>query len=167
VCPGEIYTVLAGDTLFLIARRFNITLDELIAANPQITDPALIFPGQLICIPRVPTACLLILRPPAGAPAPDALGIFLLQAFGRVRTDLLVAARGLPEPATLGATAYTALLSWDRVTFDIPMRPVAGLTGVWVGAATQPGTFPATFFARGSVDIFPGPVLGAPASRCL
>lgn len=51
-CPnGFIYTVRPGDTMYLIAMRFNISLPSLIAANPQIMNPALIFPGQNLCIP--------------------------------------------------------------------------------------------------------------------
>lgn len=45
------YTVQSGDTLYLIARRFGVTLDALIAANPGIRDPNLIYPGQVITIP--------------------------------------------------------------------------------------------------------------------
>lgn len=53
-CPnGTLYTVQSGDTLFEIARRNNITLASLLAANPQITNPNLIFPGQEICIPAL------------------------------------------------------------------------------------------------------------------
>ena len=51
VCSGFIYTVQPGDTMFLIAQRFGVSLDALIAANPQIPDPALIFPGQQVCVP--------------------------------------------------------------------------------------------------------------------
>ncbi len=51
-CPnGQLYTVQSGDTLFFIARRNNISLQSLIDANPQITDPNTIYPGQVICIP--------------------------------------------------------------------------------------------------------------------
>lgn len=50
-CPGAAYTVVQGDTLFQIARRFGVTLEALLAANPQITNPDLIFPGQVICLP--------------------------------------------------------------------------------------------------------------------
>lgn len=51
-CPdGRFYTVRAGDTMFEIARRFNIQLGTLIAANPQVPDPNMIFPGQVLCIP--------------------------------------------------------------------------------------------------------------------
>lgn len=51
--PGATrYVVQPGDTLSAIARRFGVTLQVLIAANPQITNPDLIFPGQIIFIPR-------------------------------------------------------------------------------------------------------------------
>lgn len=45
------YTVVAGDTMYLIARRFGVTLDSLIAANPHICDPNLIYPGDQLCVP--------------------------------------------------------------------------------------------------------------------
>ena len=51
-CPGgTLYTIRAGDTLNAIARRNNITLNALLAANPQIKNPDMISVGQQICIP--------------------------------------------------------------------------------------------------------------------
>lgn len=51
-CPGgTIYRVQAGDSMFLIAQRFGIPLNTLIAANPQISDPSRLTIGQPICIP--------------------------------------------------------------------------------------------------------------------
>ena len=51
-CPGGFnYTIRAGDTLYEIARRYNITVQQLIAANPGI-DPNRLQIGQVICIPR-------------------------------------------------------------------------------------------------------------------
>ncbi|PZN12531.1 MAG: peptidoglycan-binding protein LysM [Bacillota bacterium] len=59
-CPqGFLYTVQPGDTMFLIAQRFGVSLQALINANPQIPNPNLIFPGQVICVPTG-----------VGAPAP-------------------------------------------------------------------------------------------------
>jgi LysM repeat protein len=46
-----IYVVQRGDWLAKIARHFGTTVSELLEANPQITDPSLIFPGQRIVIP--------------------------------------------------------------------------------------------------------------------
>jgi peptidoglycan DL-endopeptidase CwlS len=45
------YVVQAGDTLGEIANRFGTTLNALLLANPQISDPSLIYPGQTIRIP--------------------------------------------------------------------------------------------------------------------
>ena len=45
--PGY-YTVVRGDCLWNIARRYNMTLDQLLALNPQIKNPNLIHPGDQI-----------------------------------------------------------------------------------------------------------------------
>lgn len=49
------YTVKPGDTMWRIAIKHGISLDELIAANPQITNPSFIVPGQTINIPDTGT----------------------------------------------------------------------------------------------------------------
>ncbi len=48
------YTVQAGDSMYFIAKRVGITLQALIRANPHITNPAEIFPGDVLCVPRLP-----------------------------------------------------------------------------------------------------------------
>ena len=45
------YTVRQGDTLWAIARRYDLPVACLIGANPQITDPNRIRPGQILRIP--------------------------------------------------------------------------------------------------------------------
>ncbi len=51
-CDGLYYVVRPGDTLFSIAMMYNVTVAELMAANPGI-DPNNLMVGQLICIPKV------------------------------------------------------------------------------------------------------------------
>jgi len=45
------YTIVAGDTLLVIAARFGLTLDELLAANPEV-DPYLLSVGAELIIPQ-------------------------------------------------------------------------------------------------------------------
>jgi len=46
-----VYIAMSSDTMGAIARQFNTTLSLLIKANPQISNPNLIYPGQRINIP--------------------------------------------------------------------------------------------------------------------
>jgi tyrosinase len=45
------YIVHSGDTLAAIGTRFGVGLADLRAANPQVSDPDRIFPGQVVTIP--------------------------------------------------------------------------------------------------------------------
>lgn len=47
------HTVVSGDTMWKIAVKYQVGLSEIISANPQISNPALIYPGQVITIPSV------------------------------------------------------------------------------------------------------------------
>lgn len=54
-CPnGFLYTVVPGDTMFMISRRFNVNLDALVRANPQ-ANPAQLVVGQRLCVPTAYT----------------------------------------------------------------------------------------------------------------
>ncbi|MFZ0369840.1 MAG: LysM peptidoglycan-binding domain-containing protein [Halobacillus sp.] len=48
---GDSYTVKAGDTLYSIAKRYNVSLNDLIEAN-QISNPSYIRIGQDLVIPQ-------------------------------------------------------------------------------------------------------------------
>jgi LysM repeat protein len=39
--------------MWLISRRFGVSLDALIRANPQIRNPEMIFPGEIVRIPTM------------------------------------------------------------------------------------------------------------------
>ena len=46
-----VYIVVSGDTLSGIAARSGVSLSALLAANPQIKNPNVIYPGDRITIP--------------------------------------------------------------------------------------------------------------------
>lgn len=48
------YVVQPGDTFYRIAQRYRISLAAMIAANPQVEDPAWIRPGQVLYVPQRP-----------------------------------------------------------------------------------------------------------------
>ena len=45
------HTVSSGQTFYSIAVTYGLTISELAAANPQVTNPSLIYPGQVLNIP--------------------------------------------------------------------------------------------------------------------
>lgn len=47
---GIVYTVSLGDTLSSIAKKYNTTVQKIVANNPEIKNPNLIYPGQRIGI---------------------------------------------------------------------------------------------------------------------
>ncbi|SHD78284.1 LysM peptidoglycan-binding domain-containing protein [Schnuerera ultunensis] len=69
-CPAGsfAYTIRSGDTLFALARRFNTTVEAIIAINPGI-EPENLQIGQIICIPGMmptppcPNGFLYTIRP--------------------------------------------------------------------------------------------------------
>ncbi len=48
---GGTYVVRPGDTMAIIANRFGTTVSALLAVNPQITNPNVIYVGQVINLP--------------------------------------------------------------------------------------------------------------------
>lgn len=47
------HTVVWGDSMWKIAVKYQVGLSEIITLNPQIKNPALIYPGQKISIPNI------------------------------------------------------------------------------------------------------------------
>lgn len=45
------YTVQSGDTLWFISRRFNVSPESIVAANPSLNLNSM-YSGQMICVPR-------------------------------------------------------------------------------------------------------------------
>ena len=47
------HTVVKGDTMWKLAVKYEVGTSEIIGANPQITNPNLIYPGQVLTIPEL------------------------------------------------------------------------------------------------------------------
>lgn len=47
------HTVVSGDTMWKLAVKYQVGTSEIIATNPQVANPNLIYPGQILTIPQV------------------------------------------------------------------------------------------------------------------
>ncbi len=52
------HIVVRGDTMWKLAVKYQVGTSEIIRANPQITNPNLIYPGQTLNIPQVSDSTL-------------------------------------------------------------------------------------------------------------
>ena len=99
------YTVQPGDTMFFIAQTFGVSLNALIAANPHIPNPNVIFPGDVLCVPGLPPVtlpcCLILPRRIPGLP-PGATGVALVQLVTPTQGSVSIVATALPEPEIFG-----------------------------------------------------------------
>jgi len=50
------HTVVRGDTMWKLAVKYQVGTSEIIQANPQISNPDLIYPGQVLAIPQADSA---------------------------------------------------------------------------------------------------------------
>lgn len=97
-CSGQFYTIQPGNTIFSIARSFNVTVEALLNANQQIANANVIYVGQVICIPcTAPSGCNL-----------------------RVLTLSFLTEAGQPLPVVNGAVQLTARVLL-RGTFNMPV----------------------------------------------
>ncbi|MBQ9744303.1 MAG: SafA/ExsA family spore coat assembly protein [Clostridia bacterium] len=58
VSAATSHTVIKGDTMWKIAVKYEIGLSEIKKANPQIPNPDLIYPGQILNIPTLNSTVL-------------------------------------------------------------------------------------------------------------
>jgi uncharacterized YkwD family protein/spore coat assembly protein SafA len=52
------HTIVSGDTMWKLAVKYQVGTSEIIAANPQVSNPNLIYPGQMLYIPTVSNSVL-------------------------------------------------------------------------------------------------------------
>lgn len=58
VSAATTHTVVSGDSMWKIAVKYQVGLSEIKAANPQISDPNLIYSGQVLTIPTTDSSVL-------------------------------------------------------------------------------------------------------------
>lgn len=89
----NVYIVRPGDTMSAIAARFGVPLDILLAANPQVTNPSLIYPGLQLLIPPQGTQ-VYVVKPG------DTLN-YIVQAFNTTLETILKLNPGITNPALI------------------------------------------------------------------
>lgn len=55
---GLTHTVVSGDSMWKLAVKYQVGVSEIISANPQIKNPDLIYPGEVLNIPQVSSSTL-------------------------------------------------------------------------------------------------------------
>ncbi|MGM0370594.1 MAG: LysM peptidoglycan-binding domain-containing protein [Bacillota bacterium] len=150
-CPENFqrqYVVQPGDTMYYIAQTFESDLDELIQVNSHISDPNIIYPGDLLCVPGkapVDLPCALALVSQTSQ-FPDAKGIASVQFVGGDQYIVSVAAAGLPDEIN-SFNSYEGLVELPgkegAFGFNMFISPnLINGTTVWLGSTfiqTIPG----------------------------
>jgi len=81
--PGDrqrLHRVKAGESMWKIARMYQVSLDQLIAANTQIKNPSLLRVGEMIKIPS-PSG---LTTPAMAQPSRGFRGLFAWPVFGKI-----------------------------------------------------------------------------------
>jgi len=124
-CLGQIYFVNPGDTLNTIAQRFGASVARILNANPNITNPNILFVGQRICIPRqeLPRrGCVIALdlsrEGVVGLPE-IAGGAVLIQKANGAEYAVTFVGVGLPNPQSIGDfDAYVGTININGQRFS-------------------------------------------------
>ncbi|MGF7155847.1 LysM peptidoglycan-binding domain-containing protein [Novosphingobium gossypii] len=148
--PSRDHVVVSGDTVSAIAAKSGVTVEALIAANPQIDNPSLIFPGDRLAIPATAGMRVVEHGDTFGAIAREAgLSVGLLKAANPQVLDIdrifpgdrialpsvpptSVAARG--EPVNTSATVNDTRPSTNQPSATQATTAVATTSGVSEGA---------------------------------
>ncbi len=109
--PAGVYVVQSGDTLYDIASRLGVTVDDLSAYN-GLTDPGQIFAGQELQIP------------PAGSAAPDPPDNTIVATISTGGAQLNVR----DAPSLTNSQVVTQLADGDQVQLSGQTRQVDGVT---------------------------------------
>jgi murein DD-endopeptidase MepM/ murein hydrolase activator NlpD len=125
--PSLVYTVKGGDTLFRIATRYGLTVNDLVRAN-NVADPTVIYSGQQLIIPGVKPPESAIDLPPNVSNLQVNPQMFVEGETGQIRLTTTV-------PMTVTGTFLDQNLSaaieqngtFDTILVGIPIFTEAGV----------------------------------------
>lgn len=148
---GGTYTIQRGDTLGNIAVRAGCSLSSLLAVNPQIQNPSLIYVGQVINLPvgaKPPTT------PPTPPPSCDCSPSSPIDSyqtlkianksglFVRAEPNGRIISSGRNNSSWLYDPASVQIDSKGRVWIKVHLYPaVRGYSSGWMMARDQLGTY--------------------------
>lgn len=119
-CPSDFfgrYTVQPGDTFFNIAQMFRVRLEALAVNNPHITNPNLIFPGDVLCVPGlISYPCCIVMRSVVRVPFGTGGAAFINFASQGCQSVNIIAT--LPQPQAFG--------NFDIYTGEILIPDIGG-----------------------------------------
>ena len=157
---GPVYIVQPGDTLSFIASRFNLAINDLMAANPSI-DPNFLAEGQELVIPG--------LEGVTGVLETEVIGLGdTLRSLGRrtqVPEDQLKKLNRLVSPSELYVGVSLIIpMQEGQNTLTARMTPALGesLLELAIKQGSDPWTLAAINKLGGSWDTLPGDVLYSP-----
>ena len=149
---GGTYVVQKGDTLGKIAGRLGVRLNDILAANPQIWNPSLIYVGQVINLPGGVSAPPPVYNPPP--PKHPDYPSYPVDSYSSVKIDYKYGLYVRSAPggdiiaSALNGTTWRYRQSsvyidkkW-KVWVEVKLiPPVKGYTTGWILVKDQLGTF--------------------------
>ncbi len=148
---GDTYIVQPGDTLAKIAARTGCRLSSILAANPQIQNPSLIYAGQVINLPAGANVPSTPPPPPppcncSPTPTTDSLSTLKIAFKGgmyiRSAPNDIILSSALNKETVYYFPGSALLDSKGRVWVQVKLfPPVKGYTTGWLLVKDQFGTF--------------------------
>jgi len=151
---GGTYVVQSGDTLGKIAARVGVSWRDLLAVNPQIQNPSLIYAGQVINLPAgvnpppynpPPTSQPCNCPPPSSSPLDSYLTLKIAYEHGlfvRVEPGGRIISSGRNNSSWLYDPASVYLDSKGKVWIKVHLYPaVQGYSSGWMMVRDQLGKY--------------------------
>jgi LysM repeat protein len=95
VPSGSTYTVVRGDTLSMIAKKYGTTVNDLLALNPSIKNASIIYVGQVLKLPSTSTT------PPGGSTTSGTAKVTISTTTAKANTQVEVKLTGFPKNAAI------------------------------------------------------------------